>query len=89
MSRYKKTLQTLKDNISRYGTTYYDNVPESNSDIFVTSQYGDRLDKLAHQFYGDSSLWWFIARVNNIKTMNVEPGTSLRIPVSTEFARGD
>ena len=76
-------------NISKYGTTYYDKVPETNSDVFVTTQYGDRLDKLAFEFYGDSSLWWFLARVNNINTMNIEPGTSLRIPVSTEFARGD
>ena len=71
-----------------YGTTIYDDVPKSNDDIYVITQYGDRLDNLAFQFYNDQHLWWFIARANNIKTMNVPTGTRLRIPISTEKAKG-
>jgi len=33
-------------------------------------------------------MWWFVARVNNLKTMNIVAGTSLRIPIDTEFAKG-
>jgi len=33
-------------------------------------------------------LWWFIARVNNLKTMNIPAGTKLRIPVLTDNANG-
>ena len=90
MSRYKitKVVEDKKNKISRYGTTIYDNVPKSNEDIYVITQAGDRLDNLAFQFYGDQHLWWFIARTNHLKTMNVLPGTRLRIPPSTENAKG-
>ena len=49
---------------------------------------GDRLDHLAHQFYGDVSLWWYIAKANNLKFMTVPTGISLRIPGSTNYAIG-
>ena len=49
---------------------------------------GDRCDNLANRFYGDSQLWWFIARVNNLTTNNISAGTSLRIPATTENAKG-
>ena len=48
--------------------------PEIAKDAFEKSQefiysyhiwaHGDKLYKLAHQHYGDSSLWWVIALVN-------------------------
>ena len=72
----------------KYDTTLYGKVLERNSDIYVITQVGDRLDNLAFQFYGDPSLWWFIAQTNNIKTMNVPSGTSLRISMNVEFAKG-
>ena len=96
MSRYRftkinksKTSQDRPKSYSKYDTTIYQSIPERNDDIFVISTEGDRLDLLAQQFYGDSSLWWFIANANNISTMNLPPGTSLRIPNNTEFAKGD
>ena len=75
-------------NISRYNTTIYNSVPESNDDIFIITQHGDRLDNLALQFYGDPNLWWFIAHVNNLNKLNLEADLSLRIPVSAELATG-
>ena len=91
MSRYKngKILRDNKTNQLRYGTTIYKKVPESNNDIYVITQTGDRLDHLAQQFYGDQTLWWFIANTNNLSTMNIPAGTSLRIPNNIEFATGD
>ena len=56
-----------------------------NEDIFVVTQEGDRLDNLAFQFYGNQHLWWYIAHANNLTTMNVEIGTQLRIPGSTQY----
>ena len=44
------------------------------------AQEGDRCDNLAHRFYGDSLLWWFIARTNNLTTNNIPAGTNIRIP---------
>ena len=90
MSRYNTTNITKKDKnnkIMSYDTTIYEKVPERNDDFFVVTQEGDRLDALAFQFYRDPSMWWFIAQTNNLNSMNVEPGTRLRISVSTEFAK--
>jgi nucleoid-associated protein YgaU len=60
-----------------------------NTDMYVITQEGDRLDNLANEYYKDPNLWWFIARVNNLSTMNVPAGTSLRIPSSTTDAAGE
>ena len=88
IARSKKT-QSRENTFNRYRTTIYQGSIFSNSDTYVISQDGDRLDLLAHQFYGDASLWWYIAQANHLNTMNIEPGTSLRIPASTESAKGD
>ena len=98
MNRYKNTRRKIveipsqykdrKGNISSFSTTIYKEVEEKNSDMFVITQEGDRLDILANAYYGTPTLWWFLARANNLKTMNVTPGTSLRIPSSAEDAIG-
>ena len=90
MGRYDNTEVNKEEqyNKSKYKTTIYNKVPERNDDMYFIAQEGDRCDNLAQRFYGNPQLWWFIARVNNIKTMNIPSGTSLRIPVSAEKAKG-
>ena len=90
MSRYEHTKRSKdkKRNIDKYETTIYNKVPERNDDMYFIAQEGDRCDNLAQRFYKDPNLWWFIARANNLKTMNVPAGTSLRIPISTINAKG-
>ena len=98
MSRYELTRKrksnrkfvsnSSKIETNHYNTTIYDEVPKSNDDIYVITQAGDRLDQLAYEFYQDQHLWWFIARANNISTMNISAGTRLRIPVSVNNAKG-
>ena len=94
MSRYtntkiKKTKIPKSNNeVQSYETTLYEKIPESNEDIIVMTQEGDRLDNLAFQFYGNQNLWWYIAHANNLTTMNLVPGLSLRIPPLTELIRG-
>ena len=99
MSRYENS-KVKKDQLIRgknspksyhvtsYSTTIYSSIPETNSDVYVITQKGDRLDNLAAQFYGDSNLWWYIAQANNLNTMNIEAGIQLRIPMSKENAKG-
>jgi hypothetical protein len=62
--------------------TLYPNIPESIVDTKIATETGDRLDTLASQFYGDSSLWWIIAAANHIHTAPIgfPDGTILRIP---------
>ena len=88
MARYEKTKRQRKNQKDYYATTIYNKVVEKNSDAYFIAQDGDRCDNLAVRFYGDASLWWFIARVNNLTTNNIPAGTSLRIPVNTQDAEG-
>tara|TARA_Y100001973_G_scaffold53460_1_gene79052 strand:- start:3421 stop:3690 length:270 start_codon:yes stop_codon:yes gene_type:complete len=88
MSRYKNSRIKVENNKSYYKTTIFDKIPKSDSDIYVITQFGDRLDLLAHQFYGDTSLWWYIARANDLNTMIVPENIQLRIPGSTQYAKG-
>ena len=78
--RYEYTKTHNKEKKSRYRTTIYSKIEEKNDDMYFTAQNGDRLDSLAFRFYNDPNLWTQIARANNLKTMNVPAGTSLRIP---------
>lgn len=88
IAKTKKT-QFRERTSNRYKTTIYRSVPFSDSDIYVISQDGDRFDLLANQFYGNPALWWYIAQANHRSSLNIEPGTSLRIPASLESAKGD
>jgi len=80
MARYANSSLRRKNKKIFRGTTIYKKIPESNDDIWVITQYGDRLDLLSQQFYGTISLWWVIAKANHIYTLKVPDGTSIRIP---------
>ena len=90
MPRYQRTsIKKLRDvKKHRYQTTIYEKVPESNDDLHFIAVEGDRCDNLAFRFYGNVQLWWFIAKVNNLTSMNIPAGTSLRIPATIEDAEG-
>ena len=88
MSRYKSTDKNKKSNKKYYETTIYKKVEEKNTDSYFIATQGDRCDNLANRFYGDSTLWWFIAKVNNLTTNNIPAGKSIRIPATTEDAEG-
>tara|TARA_Y100001963_G_C6542814_1_gene336345 strand:- start:165 stop:443 length:279 start_codon:yes stop_codon:yes gene_type:complete len=82
MSRYDDVHIVRKkngDGRKQLSTKILKKVPKTSNDLFILTQAGDRLDLLADQFYGNSELWWYIAQTNSISTMNLEPGTSLRI----------
>ena len=93
MKRYA-TIQTLRntnENVGTLGTVYYRNtkypeIPLSENDIYVLTDFGDRLDLLANQFYSDVTLYWIIAAANpnevSFGSLFVDEGTQLRIPVN-------
>lgn len=87
MNRYENTpaLKTKNTNRPYYKGKFYPNVPLSESDMYVITNVGDRLDLLAHQYYKDATLWWVIAMANNNTTKGAlypTPGTQLRIPTN-------
>lgn len=65
-----------------YRSILYPAIQKQFSDIYVHVNNTDRLDLLAHKYYGDSRYWWIIAQANHIGkgSMVVPIGTPLRIP---------
>lgn len=85
-SRYRNTEKRKNTEGQRvYRTDIPNEIPLRDTDIYVMTQEGDRLDYLAHQYYNDSRLWWIIAYANDIHDapLGLESGITLRIP--TEF----
>ena len=84
MNRYdNKQILTTSDNKPYYKGKFYPNIPLSESDIYIITNVGDRLDLLAYQYYKDVNLWWIISSANNNITRGSlfpVPGTQLRIP---------
>ena len=85
MERYSSTdiLKTANTNIPYYKGKFYPDIPLSETDEYVITTVGDRLDSLAFSYYNDATLWWVIAAANNNITKGAlypAPGTQLRIP---------
>lgn len=87
--RYENIEKTKISNVksSYYGETYvsnnvYPDIPATDNDLYVIAVMGDRLDLMAYDFYGDSSLWWVIASANALPGDSLFPpiGSQLRIP---------
>ena len=75
-------------NLTSYNSIVYSSIPESDDDTWVITQPGDRLDTLAYQFYGDTTLWWYIAKANKLSFITLENNTSIRIPGDKKYAIG-
>ena len=94
MERYRniEQIKNTNENVGTWGTSYYKpnfypEIPLDASDIYVITDFGDRLDLLANQFYGDVSLYWIIAAANpndiSFGSLFITEGTQLRIPTNT------
>ena len=93
MNRYQDIRQIRNENEfvgtlgdKYYRTTYYPEVEPHESDIYVETEFGDRLDLLANQFYNDVTLYWIISIANpnklNLGSLYPSPGSQLRIPIN-------
>ena len=86
MSRYDN--QTIKKDLN--GTQYlntieYPKVPLRDDDLFIQGMYGQRLDNLAHKYYGNTEQWWIIDRANVGHTngsLYMNPNKEYRIPTN-------
>ncbi len=85
--RYENTsiLTTLTGRRYLKGVLYPKITPKE-SDIYVITTTGDRLDLLADQYYKNSLDYWIISGANNIRkdSLFITPGTQLRIPTDIE-----
>jgi hypothetical protein len=85
MERYNNSTILTTENTNRpyYKAKFYPDIPFSETDEYVVTTVGDRLDSLAYSYYLDATLWWIISAANNNITKGAlfpEPGTQLRIP---------
>ena len=87
MSRYNTVKKVIDEKIQRIGTSDLPEFTEKNSDILLIATQGDRCDLISQEYYGTPELWYFIATVNNLKSNNIEAGTQLRVPISTEQSK--
>ncbi len=86
-SRYTHTsIKKNKDGRRVFKPTIYPKIPIKDSDIFIYPKFGDRLDNLAHKYYDDVSLWWIIAKANDLDAAHIglEVDNQIRIPMDIE-----
>jgi hypothetical protein len=86
MERYSENTILKNKNGKRFlSTTLLPVIEPSIDDIYIIGQIGDRLDNLAFKYYNDSTIWWVIARANNIGKgdLVVPIGEQIRIPNPT------
>ena len=93
MNRYANItlLRNENPNVGTLGTQYYKTmfypeIPLNENDIYVITDFGDRLDLLANQFYQDVTLYWIISAANpnsiQFGSIFIPQGTQLRIPTN-------
>ena len=82
VDRYKFSTKQM----GKFKTVRYNKPPVRSDDQYIITREGDRFDLLSDQFYGDVSLWWFIALANDIRptSMIVPEGIQLRIPTNLD-----
>lgn len=87
MARYRSATFRRDGNGKRYYVpTIVPNIPISDGDVFLRPQVGERFDSLAQKFYGDSNLWWIIAKANNLSSGQIvlDPEKKIRIPMNIQ-----
>ena len=86
-SRYTYTsIKKNKDGKRVFKPTMYPKIPIRDSDVFIYPKFGDRLDNLAYKYYRDVSLWWVIAKANDLDAAHIglEVDKQIRIPMEIE-----
>ncbi len=82
-NRYEKIEILKTETGKRYKKTIvYPKMAKTVDDRYIIAIQGDRLDNLAHKYYGDARLWWILARANYLGKgdLSVPIGKQLRIP---------
>lgn len=91
MLRYSEFTEIIKTDAGkrRYSTLYYPTFERQSSDIFIICKISDRLDLLAHQYYGDSRYWVVIAKANKLNNATIKPPIGFRLRIPFPLNTGD
>lgn len=85
MDRYQTINTIIVDKKPIFKIIRFPDIILDENDIYVTSQFGDRYDLLADDYYQDITLYWVISRANthlNQNSLLIEPGKTIRIPIN-------
>lgn len=81
---------------SESGVRYYNNlkypeIPRSETDVYIITVIGHRLDVLSDHYYSNTGDSWIISTANGLSgdSMFFTPGTHLRIPTNTTTVKND
>lgn len=84
MARRYENIDTYKTDSGKviYLPTRYPSVVTTNEDFYIIARAEDRLDLIAYDFYGDSTLWWVVSMANDLPqdSMFAPIGFQLRVP---------
>lgn len=85
MNRYQGIeIKNNQQGIRYYRDNKYPDIPLSADDIYIITDFTDRLDLIAKDYYNDVTLYWIIAIANaeviSSDSLYVPPSTQLRIP---------
>jgi hypothetical protein len=69
-----------------YRPTYYPNITVTPQDNYIITKTTDRLDLIAFDFYGDSTLWWILAMANNLPGDSLYPGKGVQIRIPANLS---
>jgi len=82
--RYRNArIEKDKNNVRYYRPTIVPNIPIKDSDIFAYPIYGERFDNMAQRYYGDSNLWWIIAKANELSSGDIAPKSDVKLRIPT------
>jgi len=93
MERYSRIdkIRNINENVRTLGLryykpNYYPEIPFDASDLYVVTEFGDRFEALADQFYSDTTLYWIIATANpnkvSLGSLFIDEGSQIRIPLN-------
>ena len=65
-----------------YETVLYPQIEPKADDIYVITVFGDRMEQLAYEYFGNPALWWIISSANTIPkdSIFIPVGSQIRIP---------
>ena len=85
MRYHNAVIRRDSNNKRYYRPTVIPNIPIKDTDIFMYPILGDRFDTIAYRQYGDSTLWWIIAKANGYIKGELAPDSELKLRIPTEI----
>ena len=84
MNRYANSKYIKTDDKIRLETPRFVNITEQDIGEYriITVGKGSRLDNIAYQQYNDASLWWVLAKVNDMIFPFVTEAKNLVVPLN-------